>query len=225
MTTEQEWLGNIPTSPEFSLSAALEDAEGAAMVEEIIERKRLHNIRERFFQQLAWGGVHTDGHGNAIPRELPEHWQSLREAAVNGGGVSYTRSLNRPDVLRIGGHRAGKVSAQIEGSRAVLYWLDEHVGFLAEEWRDPHQEVRDLVVRTPWAEPSTVPEIGSVRWACKAPTAPVYAAGSNGWLVEQVELMQYPPTREYNRKLSEKEVELVSRFARGLGIGAHDTDG
>lgn len=159
---------STPTSSDPVLSAALEDAEGRALVEDIIERKRLTNIRERFFQQMVWGDVQTDGHGNVIPRELPEYWQHLKAAALAGGGVEYTRNYNKPATLRVGGKASGKVSAQIEGTREAIGWLDEHVRFLVEQYRDPYEGVREVVERerrdlTPVA--LTVPAVGPVRWA------------------------------------------------------------
>lgn len=70
---------------EHDLSAALEDAEGQALVQEILDRKRARNIRDRFFEQMVWGSVQTDGHGNVIPRPEPEHWAAIRTAVVTGG--------------------------------------------------------------------------------------------------------------------------------------------
>ena len=155
----------MPADP--VLSAALEDAEGRTLVEDILFRKKLRNARERFFQQMVWGDVRTDGHGNVIPRELPEHWQHLKAAAVSGGGVEYTRRLNRPATVRVGGRAAGKVSGQIEGTRTAVAWLDEIARTLGKQLnRDPHLQVREVVTRyelTPALR--TVPDVGPVRWA------------------------------------------------------------
>lgn len=67
-----------------ALSAALEDAEGRALVQKILDRKEARNIRDRFFEQMMWGDVHTDGHGNVIPRPEPEHWAAIRTTPVIG---------------------------------------------------------------------------------------------------------------------------------------------
>ena len=157
---------------ESTLSAALEDAEGKTLVEDILFRKKLRNARERFFQQLVWGDVQTDGHGNVIPRELPEHWKPLQQAAVAGGGVEYTRRLNRPDTVRIGG--------AMEGTRTAFAWLDEIHRQLHEKLdaQAREREALEKLLTEAMARPVAAPEIGSVCWSYRAhPPRP----GTGAW--------------------------------------------
>jgi hypothetical protein len=222
---------STPTSPEFSLSAALEDAEGRELADAIIARKKYRNIRDRFMQQLIWGDVLTDGHGNVIPRELPDYWASVKEAwdAHVEGKLTHTRSLNRPAVtelrgpmfhmtwtdelmthetgwrnrLLVGGRGYGKNRARAESLRGREVITDFLAGIRGED--------------RPWAS--------SIRWVCKPPTAPVYAVGTNGWLMEQAEARVTPAMREHNRRIGEQNAALYAKFADLLGVkprGTHD---
>lgn len=209
------------STPEFSLSAALEDAEGRELADAIIARKKYRNIRDRFMQQLIWGDVLTDGHGNVIPRELPDYWASVKEAwdAHVEGKLTHTRSLNRPSVT------------ELRGPMFHMSWTDE---LMTHEtgWRHPlivggrghGKRLRQIEALRRWNSrpeafiPHKAPDIGEVRWVCKPPTAPVYAVGTNGWLWEQAEARVSPEMREYNRKLESRYRAKVSGLLDLLGV-------
>lgn len=202
---------STPISPEPDLSAALEDAEGQALVEDILARKKLRNARERFFQQVVFGDVRTDGHGNVIPRELPDYWSSVKEAWDTHveGKLTYTRSLNQPAMIGI--DPAG-------GPESLVVWMDEYTRFFREQYQDPHLVVREVVEEwTLTPKQPEIPEVSSVRWSCKAPTGPVYSVGTYGWAMEQAESMQSPHVVEYNRKLALEYRGKVSRLSEFLG--------
>lgn len=230
MTTSPYTHPSMPgTKPlVLDLSAALEDAEGRKLADDIIARKKYRNIRDRFMQQLIWGDVLTDGHGNVIPRELPDYWASVKEAwdAHVEGKLTHTRALNRPAVtelrgpmfhmtwtdelmthqtgvsMRVGGRGYGKRAAQIEALR---------------RWNS----------RPGVYHPKDVSRIGSVRWICPRPTdppAPVYAVGSYGWAMEQAIAFQSPYVVEHNRKLNAKVAAKVSAIHDILGVTPHGSN-
>lgn len=201
---------STPTPSEFDLSAALEDAEGKALAEAIIARKKYRNIRDRFMQQMMWGEVLTDGHGNVIPRELPDYWASVKEAwdaRVEGNLMTHeTGWRSRP--------------------------LDEYAdSFLAEMHR--YAGVREVARKWLYMDELTrrrarlgldVPAVLSVRWVCKTPTAPVYAIGTNGWLMEQYQARLTPEMRKHNRRIAEENAAIMDRYADLLGVKPHGTN-
>lgn len=227
MTASPYTHPSMPGTPPmvFDLSAALEDAEGRKLAQDIIDRKKWRNARDRFLQQLIWGDVLTDGHGNVIPRELPDYWASVKEAWDTHveGKLTHTRSLNRPAVT------------ELRGPMFHMTWTDE---LMTHEtgWRPlaggrgHGKRMRQIEALRKWNSrpeafiPHKAPDIGEVHWACRRPTAPVYAVGSNGWLMEQAALTQYPPMRDHNRKLNPRVADKVSALYDILGVGDHGSD-
>lgn len=117
------------------------------------------DVVEAYRQRLLWGEVQFDTGGRVVRREEPEHWKSLRAAHVSGRGWGKT----------------ARVQAAMDGTRAAIAWLDEHVAVLAAAWDEKDREVRELVRRSDLATPPvTVPEIGSVRWPHTPATLPVF---------------------------------------------------
>lgn len=98
-------------------------------------------------------------------------------------------------------YSAGRGHGKVHAARTFLKW----------------QRERSLA-----REPA--PVVASVRWICKAPTEPVYAKGTNGWLTEQVLARITPAQREYNRKLAKENAAVMDRFAKLLGVEPHGTD-
>jgi hypothetical protein len=224
MTTSPYTHPSMPgTKPMLDLSAALEDAEGRELADAIIARKKYRNIRDRFMQQLVWGDVLTDGHGNVIPRELPDYWASVKEAwdAHVEGKLTHTRSLNRPAVT------------ELRGPMFHMTWTDEAFPH-PQRWivggRGHGKRMRQIEALRRWNSrpeafiPHKAPDIGEVRWVCKPPTAPVYAVGTNGWLMEQAEARVTPAMREHNRRIGEQNAALYAKFADLLGVTPHGSN-
>lgn len=153
----------------------------------------------------------------ALPAPTYDPFKESRRVYIGGRGHGKTARLQ-------------KMQAQLEGTQTAMSWLNEYGAFLAELYRDPYEQVRELAERTSVApKPSTIPDkapaVGEVRWACKPPTAPVYREGSYGWMMEQVEARITPEMREYNRKLNARYADKVSAIYDILGIDVHGTNG
>lgn len=198
------------------LSAALEDAEGHKLADDIIARKKWRNARDRLMQQLIWGDVLTDGHGNVIPRELPAYWSSVKDAWDNHveAKVTHTRTLNRPPVTVMRGPRFHMTWTD-EPFRLVVGGRGHGKNLARQEWLRGRGIVTDFLAGIrgedkPWAS--------SITWVCKRPTAPVYAKGTMGWAMEQYEASLTPEMRAYNRKLASDNAALYDRAARALGL-------
>lgn len=207
----------------MDLTAALNDPAGIDLVEGILERKKARNLRDRFFEQMVWGEVRTDGHGNVIPRPVPDYWASLDAALEKARArkITYTQKLNALPVLSID---------PADGSEPTVMWVDEHLNLmtharghgktaLARRWLE-RREIGALLTDH---RPAPAPDIRSVRWECLSPTAKVHT-GKNGVLVERSHAYFKPAEWEHNRKLNQRYVDAVDMVHQILGLGKHDSD-
>lgn len=167
--------------------------EGRALVEGILWRKKLRNHYEHLFQRIVYGDVHTDGHGNAIPRtpELP--WAAY-EYSPDGDTVVYSR-LN------------GRVEKQMEGTRVAMDRLNrliEPIKVRAQKLMDSQRELEQRVAG--WdleakVIPGAGPDISRLlapparsaedfhRYCCTSPAA----GDPPTWPVTAVPLIPPPP--------------------------------
>jgi hypothetical protein len=164
------------------------------------------------------------GHGKtAAARE----WQELGTA----GALTLTPAEDRFwDEATAQASEFGKLSAKVE-----MTWQDVSDEFMAlfmgyssvEELRAENEKRRQLLAAAErWSEYPIVykaPDVGEVRWACKRPTAPVYAIGTNGWMLEQYEARLTPAMREHNRKIAAENAAIMDRFATALGVKRNDS--
>lgn len=190
-----------PSSPtsEPDLSAALEDAEGRALAEAIMRRR---------VTACTAAGLH-----------------SLDGCQVCGVPVKGLMT-----------HETGWRAPEKIGARVEMTWQDVSYEFMAlmlgyssvEEMHKASEERRIFRETVEgWSTeplPVNIPEIASVRWVCKAPTEPVYAEGTDGWLTEQVLARITPAQREYNRKLTKENAAVMDRFAKLLGVKPYGAD-
>lgn len=120
-------------------------------------------------QMLVWGDVQIGADGRPVPREPREESEYWKYFTVGGRGNGKT----------------ARISAALDGSRAAIAWLDEHIAMLDVAFRDREQGVRDLVRRSSLVpETPAIPEIEEFTWACYAPTD-MPAPGTPDWYARQ----------------------------------------
>lgn len=103
-TSYRDWLTPLPREQEAAahvLSAALEDAEGHALVEKILADKEVRNAAEKARQLMLFGEYFEDEAGWVIPRETPEYWKELAAASTRLAEAHGNRKLNEQMAAKV----------------------------------------------------------------------------------------------------------------------------
>lgn len=164
---------STPTSPEFDVSAALEDAEGRELVERIHDPANPRLARNRT-------NIYVSGRGYG-KTAMSKEWVELGAATeIEWVDVAPELPTMMPTPL------PASVEMTIENVSEEFYRL--LFGATRAEMQEmarKRQELVDFAAGWRAAPPlGTAPAVGEVRWGCKPPTAPVYPPGSNGWYHE-----------------------------------------
>lgn len=219
------------TVTESVMDAALNDAEGRRLVEDILRRKRLEQL---------WG-YYATFHPAYDPFKATR--EKLAElSAETGKAVQYVQRLNGPSSLQvwvdeIQQWRDAYAPSEYSGMFTAEARLMTHgtgwrysmlIGGRGHGKRTAQIEaLRKWNSRPAASIPHKAPGIAGVRWICAKPTdpfPPVYAPGSYGWMMEQYEARLTPAIREHNRKIREENAALMAEFADLLGVKPHGTD-